>query len=543
MSGDKTKIKSHCRGKRDGGNGLRFYVAFFQKNMKIIEKIIEIMQKMLYTIYGYQTQPKRGRKYMRKTKIVCTIGPASNTKEMILKMIDAGMNVARINMSHGKHEDLVGVFANIRDAIAESGKNVAILLDTKGPEVRVATFKDGSAELTEGSDFTLYKQREEGDFDGVAISYPKLVDIFFFEGSRAIGRELLLDDGLISIIVKETYPDRIVCRVNKGGILKNRKSINIPGYYINMPYVSAQDRRDIEFGLAQGANVVAASFVRNHEDVRTLRDFIDSIGYEQVEIIAKIENQSGVDDMDLIMDYADGIMVARGDMGVEIPFIKLPEIQKQLIRKCVSKGKYVITATQMLESMTTNPRPTRAEISDVANAVYDGTSAVMLSGESAAGKYPLESVKALDAICTEAERSGEFIALKNYVEAHSIKDENIFRGSICKAAKFIAKEVNAKAIIVESATGKVARAMVHYRPEVPVIAVVTSEMVCRKLCLNWGITALVGEEKLTSDDITNQAMEKALSTGLVKKGDTVVVLSSNKTIPTSSTDSLNIRIL
>ena len=492
---------------------------------------------------------------MRKTKIVCTIGPASNTKEMILKMIDAGMNVARINMSHDKHEDLEGVFANIRDAIAESGKNVAILLDTKGPEVRVATFKDGSAELTEGSDFTLYKQREEGDFDGVAISYPKLVDIFFSEGSRAIGRELLLDDGLISIIVKETYPDRIVCRVNKGGILKNRKSINIPGYYINMPYVSAQDRRDIEFGLAQGANVVAASFVRNHEDVRTLRDFIDSIGYEQVEIIAKIENQSGVDDMDLIMDYADGIMVARGDMGVEIPFIKLPEIQKQLIRKCVSKGKYVITATQMLESMTTNPRPTRAEISDVANAVYDGeisdvanavydgTSAVMLSGESAAGKYPLESVKALDAICTEAERSGEFIALKNYVEAHSIKDENIFRGSICKAAKEIAREVGAKAIIVESATGKVARAMVHYRPDVPVIAVVTSEMVCRKLCLNWGITALVGEEKLTSDDITNQAMTKALSTGLVRKGDTVVVLSSNKTIPTSSTDSLNIRIL
>ena len=480
---------------------------------------------------------------MRKTKIVCTIGPASNTKEMLLKMIDAGMNVARINMSHGTHDALAGVFANIREAIAESGKNVAIMLDTKGPEVRVTTFKDGSAELKEGSDFTLYKQLDEGDFTGVSISYPNLVDIFFSEGSRAIGRELLLDDGLISILVKETYPDRIVCRVNKGGVLKNRKSINIPGYHISMPYVSAQDRRDIEFGLSQGANVVAASFVRNHEDVRTLRDFIDSIGYEQVEIIAKIENQGGVDDMDLIMDYADGIMVARGDMGVEIPFIKLPEIQKQLIRKCVAKGKYVITATQMLESMTTNPRPTRAEISDVANAVYDGTSAVMLSGESAAGKYPVESVKALDAICTEAERSGEFAALKSYVEAHAIKDQNVFRGSICKAAKEIAREVGAKAIIVESATGKVARAMVHYRPDVPVIAVVTSEMVCRKLCLNWGITALVGEEKLTSDDITNQAMTKALSTGLVRKGDTVVVLSSNKTIPTSSTDSLNIRIL
>ena len=480
---------------------------------------------------------------MRKTKIVCTVGPACNTKPMLLKMIDAGMNVARVNMSHGTHEDLEVVFRTIREAIAESGKNVAILLDTKGPEVRVATFSDGKAELKEGADFTLYKEREQGDFEGVAISYPKLVDIFFNEGSAAIGRELLLDDGIISITVREVYPDRIVCRVNKGGVLKNRKSINIPGYHINMPYVSAQDRRDIEFGLSQGANVVAASFVRNHEDVRTLRDFIDSIGYEDVEIIAKIENQGGVDDMDLIMDYADGIMVARGDMGVEIPFIKLPEIQKRLIRKCVSKGKYVITATQMLESMTTNPRPTRAEISDVANAVYDGTSAVMLSGESAAGKYPLESVRALNDICSEAEKSGEFEILQNYVMRHAIKDQNIFRGSICKAAKEIAKEVGAKAIIVESATGKVARAMVHYRPEVPVIAVVTSERVCRKLCFNWGITALVGEEKLNSDDITTQAMEKALSTGLVKKGDTVVVLSSNKTVPTSSTDSLNIRIL
>lgn len=480
---------------------------------------------------------------MRKTKIVCTIGPACNTKEMLLKMIDAGMNVARVNMSHGTHEDLAVVFQTIREAIAESGKNVAILLDTKGPEVRVATFANGKATLQEGADFTLYKERDEGDFDGVAISYPKLVDIFFNEGSAAIGRELLLDDGLISIIVKEVYPDRIVCRVNKGGVIKNRKSINIPGYHISMPYVSAQDRRDIEFGLSQGADVVAASFVRNHEDVRTLRDFIDSIGYEHVEIIAKIENQGGVDDMDLIMDYADGIMVARGDMGVEIPFIKLPEIQKRLIRKCVAKGKYVITATQMLESMTTNPRPTRAEISDVANAVYDGTSAVMLSGESAAGKYPLESVCALNDICTEAEKNGEFEALQNYVERHAIKDQNVFRGSICKAAKEIAKEVGAKAIIVESATGRVARAMVHYRPEVPVIAVVTSERVCRKLSLNWGVTALVGEEKLNSDDITTQAMEKALGTGLVKRGDTVVVLSSNKTVPTSSTDSLNIRIL
>ena len=480
---------------------------------------------------------------MRKTKIVCTVGPACNTKEMLLKMIDAGMNVARVNVSHGTHETLTGVFATIREAIEESGQNVAIMIDTKGPEVRVTTFEGGSAVLEEGKEFTLCKEKEQGDSEGVAISYPKLVDIFRRDGAAAIGRELLLDDGLISIIVKEVTADKIICTVNKGGVLKNRKSINIPGYHINMPYVSAQDRRDIEFGLSQGGNVVAASFVRNHEDVRTLRDFIDSIGYEHVEIIAKIENQSGVDDMDLIMDYADGIMVARGDMGVEIPFIKLPEIQKTLIRKCVAKGKYVITATQMLESMTSAPRPTRAEISDVANAVYDGTSAVMLSGESAAGKYPLESVKALDSICREAESNGEFTALLSYIAKNGSRDSNVFRGSICLAAAGIAQAVNAKAIIVESATGRVARAMVHYRPEVPVIAVVTSKLVCRKLCLNWGITALMGEEKLTSDEITEQAVELAVKAGFVKTGDTVVILSSNKTVPTSSTDSLNIRIV
>ncbi len=480
---------------------------------------------------------------MRKTKIVCTIGPACNTKEKLLQMIDAGMNVARINMSHGVYDELEVLFATLKEAIEESGKNIAILLDTKGPEVRVTTFKDGFAELEEGKEFAFLKGCEQGDENGVSISFPKLVDLFYDNQSEVIGKEILLDDGLISLEVKDVKPDRIICTVNKGGILKNRKSLNIPGYHINMPYVSAQDRRDIEFGLSHGATYVAASFVRNHEDVRTLRDYIDSIGFEYVEIIAKIENQSGVDDMDAIIDYSDGVMVARGDMGVEIPFIKLPEIQKTLIRKCVAKGKYVITATQMLESMTTSPRPTRAEISDVANAVYDGTSAVMLSGESAAGKYPVESVKALAGICKEAESNGEFAALHSYVEQYYQGDKNVIRGSICKAAKEIADAVDAKAIIVESATGRVARAMVHFRPDVPIIAVVTSKLVCKKLCLNWGVTALIGEEKRTSDAITRQAMEKALSTGFVKKGDTVVVLSSNKTIPTSSTDSLNIRIL
>lgn len=477
---------------------------------------------------------------MRKTKIVCTMGPACDDKEVLKKMIEAGMDVARFNMSHGTYEEQKKRFNTVKTAIAESGKNVAILLDTKGPEVRVGTFENGYVELTEGQEFSLLKEGERGNENGVAISYPKLVDLFAAD-KEIQGREILLDDGKLSFKVKNVTDDAIVCTVVKGGKLSNRKSINIPNYHINMPYVSAKDRADIEFGLEQGANVVAASFVRSADDVIKLRDYIDSIGYEYVEIIAKIENQSGVDDIDRILEVADGIMVARGDMGVEIPFIKLPEIQKTLIRKTVVAGKYVITATQMLESMTNSPRPTRAEISDVANAVYDGTSAVMLSGESAAGKYPVESVKALNDICCEAESNGESVALQEYIKKYPIAES--FRETICHAAKDVAENLGAAAIIVESATGQVARAMAHYRPSCPIIAVVTSERVCKKLCLNWGITAVIGEEKLTTDAITKQAMVKALSTGYVKKGDTVLVLSSNKTVPTSGTDTLNIRII
>lgn len=477
---------------------------------------------------------------MRKTKIVCTIGPACDDKQILLDMIDAGMNVARFNMSHGTYDEQKKRFDLVKSAIAESGKTVAIMLDTKGPEVRIGTFENGSAVLDDGQEFTLYKETEVGDSHGVSISYPKLVDLFRSD-EESIGRELLLDDGKISITVKEVTADAIICTVKKGGRLSNRKSINIPNYTINMPYMSSRDRDDIEFGLNQGADVVAASFVRSADDVIKLRDFIDSIGFEDVEIIAKIESQSGVDDIDRILEVADGIMVARGDMGVEIPFIKLPEIQKILIRKSVAAGKYVITATQMLESMTTSPRPTRAEISDVANAVYDGTSAVMLSGESAAGKYPVESVRALSDICREAERNDENIALNQYVK--SCPKEITFRDSICRAAKAVAEELNAKAIIAESATGNVARAMAHYRPSCPIIAVVTDDRVSRKLCLNWGITAVKGEEMHDTDEITRQAMNCALQTGVVKTGDTVVVISSNKTIPTSGTDTLNVRIL
>jgi pyruvate kinase len=479
-----------------------------------------------------------GENIMRQTKIICTIGPACNNKETILKMIDAGMDVARFNMSHGKYDELEKTFAIVKEAIAESGKNVALLLDTKGPEVRIGHFQGGSVEIVDGQEFSLFRDETIGSAEGVSISYPKLIKKLK-KDNKAKDLILLLDDGKISMQVKKVLDDRIVCKVLVGGVLGSRKSINIPDYHIDMPSVSAKDREDIAFGLKMGINVIAASFVRNADDVRTLRDYVESIGGEHLGIISKIENQAGVDDIENILDESDGIMVARGDMGVEIPFMELPEIQKALIFKAVLRGKYVITATQMLESMTTCPRPTRAEISDVANAVYDGTSAVMLSGESAAGMYPVESVKALSAICEEAEAHREFSNLESLIQTYEVGKS--LRQNLCASAKTIAENIGASAIIVESATGHVPRIMAHYRPKCPIIAVVTDPSVCKKLCLYWGITSILCEEKTTIEEITAQSKQKALETGLVKKGDTVIVLTSSRTLNRAGADTLNIR--
>ena len=455
---------------------------------------------------------------MRKTKIVCTIGPACDSKEMMRKMIDAGMNVARINMSHGVYDQLEVTIKNLKEAIAESGQNVAILLDTKGPEVRVGTFKDGSVELVEGAEFSLLKHKEEGDETGVSLSFPKLVDIFESEGQKAIGRELLLDDGIISLVVKSVNPESIVCTVNKGGVLKNRKSINIPGYFINMPYVSAQDRKDIEFGLNHGATVVAASFVRNHDDVRTLRDFIDSLGYEYVEIIAKIENQSGVDDMDAIIDYADGIMVARGDMGVEIPAEQVPHIQKEIIRKCNAAYKPVITATQMLDSMIRNPRPTRAEVTDVANAIYDGTDVVMLSGETANGKYPLEALKMMAKIAetTEKDLLGSAVASK-------LHSKRSISSAVCNATVQTAENLGAKAIVCPTISGFTARLTSKLKPNAEVIGCSPYPNVLRKMQIYWGVRPLKTAPETSTDKIIEHALEVTENAGYITEGDTVII--------------------
>ena len=474
---------------------------------------------------------------MRKTKIICTIGPASSDTETIKKMVAAGMNVARFNMSHASHNILENMISSVKEA---SNNKVALLIDTKGPEVRIGKFENGSVSLSDGDSFRFYKNLELGNSKGVELVYKKLIERLLDTPTRGKGLKILLDDGKLSMEVESVSEDYIECKVLKGGVLSNSKSINIPDFHINMPYMSSSDREDIAFGLSLGIHFIAASFVRSKSDIILLRDYVNSLGYESVSIIAKIENQEGVDNIDEIIDAADGIMEARGDLGVEIPFIRLPALQKTMIEKCVRRGKIVVTATQMLESMTGSPRPTRAEISDVANAVFDGTSAVMLSAESAAGKYPVESTAALSAICKEAEENieGRFsskVSFNVFVSDGSIRD------TICIAAKKSAEAIGAKAIIVESQTGRVAKAIAHYRPSCPIIAVVTRDSVAKKLALSWGVTAVLGEDKSNSDDITIQAMEKALETGIVEKGDTVIVISSNKSTPTNETDTLNIR--
>lgn len=480
---------------------------------------------------------------MRKTKVVCTVGPACDEVEILMQMIEAGMDVARFNMSHGAGNALKERIQKVKEAAERCGKTVALLIDTKGPEVRVGTFEGGSVVLENNQLFRLHREAGKGDETGTSLSYPRLIDYLkALPEDRSRGMQILLDDGKILAEITNVEDDFIECVVKQGGRLSSRKSINLPDFNIPMPYISSADREDIEFGLKQGVDYIAASFVRSPDDVIKLRDFVDSLGYEDVEIISKIENQQGVDHIDQIIDVSDGIMVARGDMGVEIPFIQLPAIQKSIIRKCVSKGKYVITATQMLESMTASPRPTRAEISDVANAVFDGTSAVMLSGESAAGKFPVESVRAIASICEEAEANQEYLDLQEFVTASASRAGSI-RETLCQAAKTAAENVGASAIIVESMTGRSARIMTHYRPSIPIIAVVIDEKVCRKLSLNWGIRAILGEEKEPGSEVTKQAIEKALETGIVKKGDYVVILSSNYVLPTSNTDTLNIRIV
>ena len=413
---------------------------------------------------------QRGICSMRKTKIICTLGPA--TDPVLPEIIKAGMNVARLNFSHGSHEEHKVRMDAVKAARRELGMPVGIMLDTKGPEIRTKTYKDGKIEIVEGQEFILTTREVEGDEHIVSITYDGL------PGDVKVGTRILIDDGLVAFEVTEIRDGTdIVCKALNGGPLSNRKSINVPGISLNMPFVSERDRADIEFGLSQGIDFIAASFTRTAQDVRDIKAILKEHGQEDVEIIAKIENMEGVRNIQEILDEANGVMVARGDLGVEVPFEELPEIQKSIIKICISRGKRVVTATQMLESMAKNPRPTRAEVSDVANAVYDGTSAIMLSGETSVGKYPVETVQTMSRIANNAEstihydrRRATRLEFQNMNVAGDLKTLAISHATCSTTA-----DLGAKCIVAFTEAGSTARAVSTYRPGAPIIAATPNE--------------------------------------------------------------------
>ena len=450
---------------------------------------------------------------MRKTKIVCTLGPSTDTAEVLRNMLLSGMNVARFNFSHGTHEEHKKRLDTLKALREEMDLPVATLLDTKGPEIRLRTFEGGAAVLTEGQEFTLTTNDRQGGVDGCSVTYRDL------PGDVVPGGTILLDDGLIRLTVLRVDGPDVVCRVENGGRIKDRKGVNLPGQHLSMPYVSAQDREDILFGIQEGFDFIAASFVRSARDVLDLRSILEEKN-SSIRIIAKIENQEGVSNLSEILSVSDGIMVARGDMGVEIDFTEIPILQKQIIEQCVACGKPVITATQMLESMIENPRPTRAEITDVANAIYDGTSAIMLSGETAAGRYPAEAVATMDAI---ARRTEADINYGKRMRAASAEKHLSIAAATAHAACTTAMDIGADAILTVSHSGTTARLVSQFHPGTPIIACVVEETVRRQLALSWGITPLQMPYARNTDELISMATEVAQKAGLIKAGDVVVL--------------------
>lgn len=455
---------------------------------------------------------------MRKTKIVCTLGPATDNYNVLKKLVRAGMNVARLNMSHGDYAEHRNRIEMVRRVRRELDTPVAILMDTKGPEIRIKTFRDGAIELKEGDKFTLTTKDVEGTNEIVSVTYTDL------PRHLKKGDRILINDGLIELEAQEITADEVKCVVLDGGELSSRKSINLPGINIDMPYLSEVDKEDIRFAVAEDADYIALSFVRSADDVRQVKNLLTLSGGDKIQIISKLENRQGVENAQQILDLSDGIMVARGDMGVEIPFEELPNIQKELIKLCYRSGKKVITATQMLESMIQHPRPTRAEISDVANAIYDGTSAIMLSGETAAGKYPVEAVKTMAKI---AEKTEGCIDYKKRFYNHEYKAQNITDAvshSTCAAAF----DLDAKAIITVSQSGYTARKVSRFRPECVIIAATTSHKVFNQLALNWGVAPTMAAVQNNSDALFRHAAQCALNTGLVHEGDLVVLTGGSE---------------
>ena len=451
---------------------------------------------------------------IRKTKIICTMGPSTEKEGVLEKLMLAGMNVARFNFSHGDHEEQLGRLTKLRETRERLGLPVAALLDTKGPEIRLREFAEGKVMLEAGQTFTLTTEEVVGDEKRVSISYKNLPK------DVSVGTHILIDDGLIAMTVKEVTDTDIICEVINGGKVSNKKGVNVPNVELSMDYVSPKDYKDIVFAVKEDFDFIAASFVRTAADVKQLRDILHEHGGDQIKIIAKIENNQGIQNIDQIIEAADGIMVARGDMGVEIPIEEVPIIQKMIIKKAYHAGKVVVTATQMLDSMMSHPRPTRAEATDVANAIYDGTSAIMLSGETAAGDYPVEAVETMVRIALRTEADINYISrlrARNTNEKPSITD------AISHTACLMAGDLNATSIVTVTKSGRTARMISKYRPQSPIIGGCMSDKVCRQLNLSWGVIPLKVEEKQDADELFDHALERSKEAGLIQEGDTVVL--------------------
>lgn len=453
---------------------------------------------------------------LRKTKIICTIGPASCEKDVLRELMKSGMDVARFNFSHGEYETFEKWLKNVEEVREELGLPVATLLDTKGPEIRLGTFKNPNGViLKEGQAFTLTTDEIEGDEERCSVSYKGLVN------DVKNGTQILINDGLIALEVQSVKDKDIICKVTDGGLVTDKKGVNVPNVSLALPYLSEKDMQDLKFGAKMGYDFIAASFCRTGADIVYLRDFCHALGWNDVKIIAKIENHEGVEHIDGIIKEADGIMVARGDMGVEIPFEQIPAIQKMIIQKVFQAGKIVVTATQMLESMINNPRPTRAEITDVANAIYDGTSAIMLSGETAMGKHPVEAVKTMALIAKTTEDDIDYVEQFEMLSPRGAKRD--ITSAISHATVTTAHDLNASAIITVTKSGTTARQISKFRPECPIISATTSDKVRRQNNLSWGVIPVMCEEKSNTDELFQHAVDVAVKTGVIGKGDVVVI--------------------
>lgn len=471
---------------------------------------------------------------MRKTKIICTMGPATDDVNVLESLIKEGMDVARLNFSHGDHEEQGRRISAIKESRAKLNRPVAILLDTKGPEIRVGNFDGNKVYIETDTEFTLTGRNVIGNEHMASITFPKL-----YQDVKK-GTHILIDDGLIEMIVDRIENEDIVCRVLNGGFVSNHKGVNVPDAHINMDFLSDTDKKDILFGIENEVDFVAASFVRCADDVLEIRQLLKENNAEEIKIISKIENEEGLNNIDEIIAVSDGIMVARGDMGVELPEEEVPIAQKLIIKKVYEAGKIVITATQMLDSMIKNPRPTRAETADVANAIYDGTSAIMLSGETAAGKYPVEALKMMVKIALRTEKDIDY--KKRFVTRDREANPDV-TDAICHATCTTAYDLNAKSIIVVTKSGTSARMISRYRPSCNIIGCGTKEMVCRQLNLSWGVTPVLLEEKSDVFELFDYAIEESKNNGLLTAGDICVITSGVPMGMTGTTNMLKVEVV